>query len=83
MSDQSKPFGVRHPLTGAFLAGFASSEGSAAQVPIWTNNPANAACYDEQGFRWAAEQVHGHVKRTDPLGFMLIVAIGASMAAGD
>lgn len=80
MSDKSKPFGVRHPLTGEFLAGFACPEGSTVQAPVWTANPANAAHYDEAGFKWAATEVHEHVKRTDPLAFTLITIIGLAMA---
>jgi hypothetical protein len=80
MSDKSKPFGVRHPLTGEFLVGFACPENSTAQAPVWTASPANAARYDEAGFRWAAREVHEHVKRTDPLGFALISIIGIALA---
>jgi hypothetical protein len=81
MSDQSKPFGVRHPLTGEFLVGFACPENSTVQAPVWTANPANAASYDEAGFQWAAKEVHEHVKRADPLAFMLISIMGLAMAA--
>jgi hypothetical protein len=80
MSDQSKPFNVRHPLTGEFLAGFACPENSTTQAPVWTASPANAARYDVAGFQWAATECNEHLKRTHPIGFALVCIMGLALA---
>lgn len=72
-------FKIKHPLGGAFLKGFSYPENhwpSTSPVPVWTNDYAKAASYDEQQAQWAAREVCEHFAANDPITMLLASFLG-------